>query len=187
MIEQAKLFAIAAHEAVGQRRRYTNEPYYVHTQEVATLVQIFRGTDAMIAAAHLHDVVEDTKIPLDVIQDLFGDRVGDLVHWLTDKSKLEDGNRKVRKAIDRNHLAQAPAEAQLIKCCDIISNTRTIVMHDPIFAVTYLEEINLLLDVLVKANPIVLLTARRSVASAEKLLTTKEIHSAESFQEKSFH
>jgi len=72
---------------------------------------------------------------------------------LTDVSKPEDGNRAVRKARDREHTAAAPAEAQTIKLADLISNSRSIMAHDPAFAKTYLEEKRLLLAVMTKGDP----------------------------------
>jgi hypothetical protein len=68
-------------------------------------------------------------------------------------SDLEQGNRAERKAASRARLADAPAWVQTIKCADLISNTSSIVLRDPKFAVTYLEEKRLLLDVLTKADP----------------------------------
>ncbi|MGJ8610352.1 MAG: HD domain-containing protein [Octadecabacter sp.] len=153
MIDIARIYAQAAHRAVGQRRKYTGECYTVHTVDVARLVQEFGGTDDMIAAAHLHDVVEDTQVTLSDIGDVFGVQITELVTWLTDISKPEDGNRATRKAIDRDHLAQAPADAQTIKCCDLISNTASIVACDPKFAKVYLAEKLDLLTVMTKADP----------------------------------
>jgi (p)ppGpp synthase/HD superfamily hydrolase len=60
--EKARLFAKAAHAAVGQMRKYTDEPYIVHPVEVAGIVRYWGGTDTMCVAALLHDVLEDTKI-----------------------------------------------------------------------------------------------------------------------------
>ena len=153
LIETARVYAQAAHRAVGQKRKYTGECYTVHTTDVASLVARFDGTDEMIAAAHLHDVVEDTAIAVSDIRDVFGAQVADLVDWLTDRSKPEDGNRAVRKAIDRDRLAEAPTEAQTIKCCDLISNTSSIVKHDPSFAKVYLKEKAELLEVMTSADP----------------------------------
>ena len=150
---RARLFATAAHAAVGQLRKYTNEPYIVHPIEVAGIVRSAGGTPTMIAAAYLHDVVEDTGVTIEVIREAFGSEVSDLVGWLTDVSRPDHGNRAQRKAIDRAHTAAAPAEAQTIKLADLISNTRSILEHDPKFAVTYLEEKRLLLEVLTRGEP----------------------------------
>ena len=65
----------------------------------------------------------------------------------------QDGNRAHRKAIDREHTAQAPAAAQTVKLADLISNSRSIMEHDPQFAVVYLAEKRLLLEVLTKGDP----------------------------------
>src|SRR5690554_7582422 len=57
--ERVELYAKAAHDAVGQRRKYTGEPYWMHTAAVAEAVKESGGTPEMVAAAHLHDTVED--------------------------------------------------------------------------------------------------------------------------------
>ena len=163
LIDKARVFATAAHAAVGQTRKYTGEPYVVHPIEVSDIVAGAGGTDAMIAAALLHDVLEDTKVTFDLLEQEFGSEVAELVLWLTDVSRPEDGNRSTRKALDRQHSAAAPAEAQTIKVADLISNTRSIVAHDPGFAKVYLEEKRLLLDVLTKADPDLLNHARKQV------------------------
>ena len=152
-VERARIFATAAHAAVDQRRKYTNEPYIVHPTEVAATVAGVPGaTPEMIAAAWLHDVVEDTQVTEQVIREEFGDAVADIVMWLTDVSRPEDGNRARRKAIDRAHTAQAPAEAQTVKLADLISNTKTITAYDPEFARVYLEEKRQLLEVLTRGD-----------------------------------
>lgn len=152
-VERARIFATAAHAAVDQRRKYTNEPYIVHPTEVAAIVAGVPGaTPEMIAAAWLHDVVEDTQVTEQVIREEFGDAVADIVMWLTDVSRPEDGNRARRKAIDRAHTAQAPAEAQTVKLADLISNTKTITAYDPEFARVYLEEKRQLLEVLTRGD-----------------------------------
>ena len=153
LVETARLYAQAAHRAVGQKRKYTGTCYTVHTVDVASLVASFDGTEEMIAAAHLHDVVEDTAVEVSDIREVFGAEVAELVDWLTDRSRPEDGNRAVRKAIDRDRLGEAPAEAQTIKCCDLISNTSSIVEHDPSFAKVYLKEKAELLDIMTLADP----------------------------------
>ena len=156
MKNQALTYATAAHAAVSQRRKYTDEPYIVHPARVATTVAKFGGTDEMIAAAYLHDVVEDTGVSIVDIQDMFGTDVALIVNGLTDVSKPEDGNRAVRKAMDRAHSACATYEAQFVKCADMIDNASDIGDNDPSFNVVYRKEMVLLLEVLdkVKDEPI---------------------------------
>lgn len=163
IIIRARVFATAAHAAVGQVRKYTFEPYIVHPAEVASIVMSHGGTDAMVAAAWLHDTVEDTDVTIETIRAEFGDEVADLVGWLTDVSKPEDGNRAVRKAIDREHSASAPAEAQTVKLADLIANTRSIMKHDVAFAKTYLEEKRLLLEVMTKGDAALMAEARKYI------------------------
>ena len=151
-VERARMFATAAHAAVGQLRKYTFEPYIVHPAEVAAIVEEYGGTDAMIAAAWLHDTVEDTGVTSELIRKEFGDEVAELVGWLTDVSRPDHGNRAQRKAVDRAHTASAPAAAQTIKLADLICNTRSIMAHDAKFAQTYLAEKRLLLEVMTKGD-----------------------------------
>lgn len=154
VVRKAQVYAMAAHAAVGQKRKYTGEPYIVHPGEVASIVASVPGsTPDMVAAAWLHDVIEDTGCTFTDIHVAFGIDIATLVGWLTDVSKPEDGNRAKRKAIDREHTAQAPAEAQTIKLADLISNSKSIMQYDPDFAVTYLAEKKLLLEVLTKGDP----------------------------------
>lgn len=153
VVRKAQVYAMAAHAAVGQKRKYTGEPYIVHPAEVAGIVAGVDGaTPDMVAAAWLHDVVEDTGCTFTDIHMAFGIDIATLVGWLTDVSKPEDGNRAYRKAMDRAHTAEAPAEAQTIKLADLISNSRSIMQHDPEFAKTYLEEKRMLLAVMTRGD-----------------------------------
>jgi (p)ppGpp synthase/HD superfamily hydrolase len=161
--DRARTFATAAHAAVAQLRKYTNEPYIVHPAEVVQILKTRPHDPEMVAAAWLHDVVEDTGVSIEVIRAEFGSKVSDLVGWLTDVSRPEQGNRATRKAIDRAHTASAPAEAQTIKLCDLISNTRSIVEHDAEFARVYLAEKRLLLEVMTKADPELMRRARAQI------------------------
>src|SRR6186997_1818080 len=104
LVEHARQFATAAHRGVGQLRKYTGQPYEEHLRRVAAIVEGFTDDREMIAAAWLHDVVEDTPATIEDIGREFGPGVRDLVDALTDVSLPHDGNRAVRKAMDRAHL-----------------------------------------------------------------------------------
>lgn len=143
---RALQFAALAHE--GQKRKYTGEPYINHPIAVAELVRGAGGTPAMIAAAYLHDVVEDCGVSQSDVSIEFGFDVSALVYYLTDASIGMTGNRKARKEIDRAKLAKAPPAAKTIKLADLIDNTKTIADRDPKFWEIYREEKRLLLDVL---------------------------------------
>jgi (p)ppGpp synthase/HD superfamily hydrolase len=152
LVQKAKEFATCAHE--GQVRKYTGVPYILHPVEVMEIVQTVKHDDTMLAAALLHDVVEDTDCTLDDIRAEFGETVASLVADLTDVSKLSDGNRQTRKAKDREHSAGASASAQTVKLADLISNSLDIVKHDPSFAKVYMVEKFLLLGVLTNGDNI---------------------------------
>ena len=154
IVRKAQVYAMAAHASVKQVRKYTGEPYIVHPAEVASIVASVPGsTPDMVAAAWLHDVIEDTGCTFTDVHMAFGIDIATMVNWLTDVSRPEDGNRATRKRIDREHTAQAPAEVQTIKLADLISNSRSIMAHDPEFARVYLEEKRLLLAVMTKGDP----------------------------------
>ncbi len=132
----------------GQLRKYTHEPYLSHPFAVAGLVASVTDDDAMIVAAILHDVVEDSAIKIESITGIFGIKISKMVEGMTDVSKPGDGNRKARKAIDRQHIANSSAQVKTIKLADLIDNTKSIIQFDPKFAKVYMAEKRLLLGVL---------------------------------------
>ena len=152
---QAMIFAREIHK--NQVRKYTGNPYADHLAEVAGIVSTVDKSPVTIAVAWLHDCVEDQGVTLQELEDRFGMAVAVGVSGLSD---VETGNRAERKAASRARLAACSGWIQTIKCADLISNTSSIVKHDPKFAVTYLEEKRLLLDVMTKANPLLLNLAR---------------------------
>jgi len=148
MEHRAKEFATLYHGSIDQRRKYTNEPYINHPAAVVELVRSVPHSEAMICAAWLHDVVEDTPCTLDEVERVFGSEVSSLVGMLTNVSRPIDGNRAMRRALDRAHTAKASAQAKTIKLADLIDNSRSIAAHDPKFAEVCLAEKILLLNVL---------------------------------------
>jgi (p)ppGpp synthase/HD superfamily hydrolase len=140
-IQQAVVFATQAH--AGQKRRYTDDDYIVHPIAVAELVRINGGTEDQIMAALLHDTIEDTSVTYGQLWKEFGKPVADLVLELTDVFTHEAfprANRAFRKSKETARLANISIEAKLVKLCDMIDNTSTIVEHDPGFAKVYLGE-----------------------------------------------
>ena len=152
MIVEAKMFATAAHAAIGQKRKYSGDDYIVHPARVASIVMRHGGTDEMVAAAWLHDTVEDTDVTPILITKMFGVDVADIVEGLTDISLPDDGNRAKRKSIDRMHSANASTEAQFVKCADIIDNSWDIAENDLSFAKVYKSEVFLLLNAMTKVK-----------------------------------
>lgn len=144
ILEAAAELGRLAHK--DQKRKYTDEPYFVHPARVAKLYAAMYPSRNPpffgVAACYLHDVLEDTDITEWQLRQAFvvEPRVADLVVELTDQSRPEDGNRRVRKKKDRERLWAASREAQIIKCCDMIDNSISIVDHDRDFAKTYMAE-----------------------------------------------
>lgn len=153
LIARARRFATQAHRRIDHRRKYTSQPYEVHLKAVAQLVGAITDDSEMIAAAWLHDTVEDTAVTLDEIRRRFGAGVADLVADLTDVSRPGDGNRAARKAIDRAHIARASPRAKTVKLADLLDNCRDIRRSDPRFARVFAAEAQALLDVLREGDP----------------------------------
>jgi hypothetical protein len=99
-----------------------------------------------------------------------GSMIADLVLEVTDVSRPEHGNRAVRKAIDRQYLAGASWQGQMIKCADMLSNTKDIVAHDLRFARVYVPEKKLLTDQLTKVRYPIWRAAYDSIVQAEQVV-----------------
>ncbi len=159
LVARARRYAEQAHDAIDHRRKYSGRPYTEHLARVAARVAQVTDEPEAIAAAWLHDVVEDTPSTHADIEREFGARVAALVHALTDVDK-SFGNRGARKAADRARLAQAPAAAQTVKLADVMDNAEDIADNDPHFARVFLGEMGQLLDVLTRGDPRLLAEAR---------------------------
>ena len=136
-------FIAMAHE--GQTRKYTGEPYVEHPMEVARIVRDVDYNLDMIAAAMCHDIIEDTDYTLEDVEKVAGKVSTSYVDWLSNKEYPFATSRKHRKALIAAHLAKAPDAVKTIKLADILHNTPTIIIHDPIFAKVYVAENKLLL------------------------------------------
>lgn len=141
IIEKAEFVAKEAHHE--QKRKYTGEPYYTHVKSVADRVAKINDDPELIAAALLHDTVEDSDVTVDEIGEIFGLRVAEIVYDLTDhftKENYPNLNRKKRKKLEAKRLGTVSEDAKLIKLCDLADNTSSIIEHDPGFARIYLKE-----------------------------------------------
>jgi (p)ppGpp synthase/HD superfamily hydrolase len=172
IIQEAAEFAKAKH--ANQKRKYTGEPYANHLQEVADILADAGMRQTVIAAGWLHDTLEDTEATKEELAEKFGPMVAEFVEEVTDVSRPEDGNRAVRKAKDRDHLAKSSYYGAAIKLADLISNTRSIVAGDPDFAVVYLSEKADLLLVLTHGPESLQQLALRTMMEAYRTLTEME-------------
>lgn len=152
LIAEARVFAIAAHSAVGQIRKYVGEPYWMHPERVAWAAMERGMSDEAVAAAWLHDTVEDTKVTMPLIHGLFGLKVAEYVGALTE-DRPEGLNRAQRKELACKKLGAACAEVQDLKLLDGLDNLPSVMKHDPKFAKQYVVEKESLLIVLTKASP----------------------------------
>jgi myo-inositol-1(or 4)-monophosphatase len=127
LLDRAIIFAVKAH--AGTERRGKGFPYIVHPMEAMEIVATITPDQELLAAAALHDVVEDTEISADEIRREFGDRIAALV--VAESDVFEDGvseedswHARKKAAIDR--LARAPYEAKIVAMGDKLSNMRAI-------------------------------------------------------------
>ncbi|WP_157793787.1 HD domain-containing protein [Bradyrhizobium ottawaense] len=156
-IEAGSDFARAAH--ADHKRKFTGEPYWNHLHEVATTLRSYGATPDIIVSGYLHDTIEDTKVTYFDLVKKFDRNVAGLVMEVTDVSRADTGNtpegvgnRALRKAMDRQFLAGASWQGQMIKCADMLSNTADILTHGGGFARIYIPEKKLLIDVLDKVR-----------------------------------
>ena len=110
LILKAQTFATEAHRGVFRKAPCQNEAYIEHPKRVASRLFNMGFRPVVVAAAWLHDVVEDTEVTELAINELFGEEVAKLVMQVTHVSRPEDGNRAVRRMIDRLHLARSSRE-----------------------------------------------------------------------------
>ena len=163
LINDALIFATEQH--AGQSRKYTGQPYIFHPISVAMIVmETPNHSDEMVAAALLHDVVEDCSVLPDEVGRRFGATVQELVYWLTDIATPADGNRAQRKAIEREKWSRCDNNgAKTVKLADLLDNTSSILARDPKFAVLYLEEKRMMLPLLAGGDSGLLQRARQTV------------------------
>lgn len=175
MEDQALEFATLAHR--GQTRKYSEEPYIEHPKRVVALLKTVKHTPEMVAAAYLHDVVEDTDVSNEDIKKKFGPQVAKLVKELTDeyeKAKYPSLNRRARKEREVMRKAKMSSEAKTIKLADVIDNTRDIVKNDPGFARKYLREMYKLTEALQGGNFQLLMKACYEVEKGRLALNMDE-------------
>lgn len=132
LLDRAIVFAVHAH--AGTERRGKAFPYIVHPMEAVTIVATMTNDQELLAAAALHDTVEDTDTTVEQIRSGFGQRVAELVALETD-TLVEDGvggervasrswHERKQATIDR--LAHASRDAKMVALGDKLSNMRAI-------------------------------------------------------------
>jgi myo-inositol-1(or 4)-monophosphatase len=126
-LDRAIIFAVKAH--AGTERRDKGFPYIVHPLEAMTIVATMSGDQELLAAAVLHDTVEDTAVTIGQIEREFGTKVAQLVLAESDvevegMSEEDSWVQRKQAAIDR--LAAAPYDAKIVALGDKLSNMRAI-------------------------------------------------------------
>lgn len=127
LLDRAIVFAVKAHH--NTERRGKGFPYIVHPMEAVEVVATITPDQELLAAAALHDTIEDTDVTVEQICAEFGDRVANLVHAESDRfveglSEAESWRNRKQEAIDR--LAAAPHDAKIVALGDKLSNMRAI-------------------------------------------------------------
>jgi len=127
LLDRAIVFALRAH--AGTERRGKGFPYIVHPLEAVEIVATMTADQELLAAAALHDTVEDTDVTIEQIREEFGEHIASLVEAesdikVTGVSKEESWRIRKQAAIDR--LAAAPLDAKMVALGDKLSNMRAI-------------------------------------------------------------
>lgn len=120
MIKQAAEFAEQAHK--GAFRKGTSIPYLTHPLETAVIVSMLTTDPELIAAALLHDTLEDTETTYEDLKSRFGVRVADLV---AEESEDKRKSWQERKGYTIAHLAHASREIKILTLADKLSNIRS--------------------------------------------------------------
>ncbi|MBP5573406.1 MAG: bifunctional (p)ppGpp synthetase/guanosine-3',5'-bis(diphosphate) 3'-pyrophosphohydrolase [Bacteroidales bacterium] len=127
LLDRAILFAVRAH--AGTERRGKGFPYIVHPMEAMEIVATMTLDQALLAAAVLHDTVEDTEVTVEQLRAEFGERIATLVADESDElpqgvSEADSWHDRKQAAIDR--LAKASHDAKTVALGDKLSNMRAI-------------------------------------------------------------
>lgn len=127
VLDKAIVFAVNAHR--NTERRGKGFPYIVHPMEAVEIVATITPDQELLAAAALHDTIEDTDVTVEDIRREFGDRIADIVHAESDRftegvSEEDSWHERKQAAIDR--LAAAPHDAKIVAMGDKLSNMRAI-------------------------------------------------------------
>src|SRR2546426_6605248 len=126
MLNRAYVYAMKAH---GEQRRASGDPYFSHPLEVAGILTDLKLDDATIAAALLHDTIEDTTATRAEIDQMFGHDIGALVEGLTKLKKLDLVTKEAKQAENLRKLLLAIADdvrVLLVKLADRLHNMRTL-------------------------------------------------------------
>jgi RelA/SpoT family (p)ppGpp synthetase len=126
LLNRAYVYAMKAH---GEQKRASGDPYFSHPLEVAAILTDLKLDDATIAAALLHDTIEDTPTTRAEIDQVFGPDIGHLVEGLTKLKKLDLVSREAKQAENLRKLLLAIADdvrVLLVKFADRLHNMRTL-------------------------------------------------------------
>jgi myo-inositol-1(or 4)-monophosphatase len=127
LLDRAIVFAVRAH--AGTERRGKGFPYIVHPLEAVEIVATMTSDQELLAAAALHDTVEDTDVTLAQIRAEFGDRVAELVALESDEPHEKNDsvdNWRARKQLALDRLKRASRDAKIVTLGDKLSNMRAI-------------------------------------------------------------
>ncbi len=145
----ASYFAAGAHGAINQKRKYTNDDYIIHPEEVVNkLIEHCIIDVVTLSAGWLHDTIEDTSVTEAMMLTNFGKDITGVVVGVTDVSTPEDGGRDVRKRMERELWSRGCDRVKSLKCADLICNGNSIIDNDAKFAVVYMNEVKLALPAL---------------------------------------
>ena len=186
ILRKIAAFADKAHG--DQKRKYANERYIEHPLRVMRICKSYGYRLPVLAAAILHDVLEDTATTSKQVKDFLSTIMNekdaghtiDLVIELTDVYTKHDYprfSRRKRKSMEASRMEIISAEAQTIKYADIIDNAKEIGTHDNEFAPVFLRECRMLIQKMKKGNTNLREEAIEVLKKEMKQLRMHEMHS----------
>jgi hypothetical protein len=148
LVKAAKQFANSSHQRITASRNPASQGIEVHLRSVAQIVSSVTPDEETIAAAWLHDLVEDTSVTLDDLEREFGRSVAETVSELSVVTRNRRHNPAARLEALKRHFATISSRAKTIKLADLLDTCRDLHRNDPGAFTTYFAEANALLPVL---------------------------------------
>ena len=170
--QRAAEFAEKAH--AGQTRKFSGRPYVTHPQKVAQIVMNFKKSknlDALMAAGHLHDTIEDTDTDYEVLQKEFGNLVASLVKELTSDGEELKKVGKTKYLTDK--MINMSDYGLVIKLADRLQNIADLASGKPSWAEKYATETE---------NIMAELTAKRKLTNSQSKLVKAIVRTLKEFR-----
>jgi len=128
LIHKATDFAAIKHKAQIRKNRDVKIPYISHCAAVGNLLERAGYDEEVVAAGLVHDTIEDAGVSINELKDIFGERVAELVDYVSEQDKSLPWDERKKIYIER--LKEAPDDAVAISCADKIHNIWSLILYN---------------------------------------------------------